>query len=325
VGVPRRVLLATLALLAAPLVARAQPRWPGSGPVRIVSPFTPGGANDLLGRFAAAALTRSLGVPFVVENRPGAGGNLGMEAVARAAPDGRTLVVAAGASAVNQTLYRNLPFHLLRDFAPVTLLGVVPNVLAVNPEVPAQNARDFALLARATPGGITYGSAGIGTIPHLAMALFLQAIRAQGVHVPFRGSAPAVTELVAGRLQALFENLPPLAAAMQEGRVRPLAISTAERHPDWPDLPTVAESIPLPGFEVTAWQALLAPSGLPPEIAEAIATALRTALSTEEGQAPVRRIGATPRPLRPLEMRAFLAAEVAKWAEAVRITGASVQ
>ncbi len=322
VGVLRRTLLASL--LSTPALAQAQPRWP-AGPVRVVCPFTPGGANDLLGRFAAGVLARSFGVPFVVENRPGAGGNLGMEAVARAAPDARTLVVAAGASAVNQTLHRTIPFDLLRDFAPVTLLGIVPNVLAVNPEVPAQTARDFAVLARAAPGGITYGSAGIGTIPHLAMALLLHAIHAQGVHVPFRGSAPAVTELVAGRLQALLENLPPLAGAMRDGRVRALAISTAERHPDWPDLPTIAESVPLPGFEVTAWQALLAPAGTPPEIAEAMATAIRTALVTEEGQAALRRIGATPRPLGPLEMRAFLAAEVAKWAEAVRVTGASVE
>jgi tripartite-type tricarboxylate transporter receptor subunit TctC len=323
----RRAVLAAAAtvLLAAPPVARAAvARWP-AGPVRVVSPFTPGGANDLLGRFAAGVLARSFGIPFVVENRPGAGGNLGMEAVAHAAPNGQTLVVAAGAAAVNQTLYRRLSFDLLRDFAPVTLLGVVPNVLAVNPEVPARTARDFALLARGAPGdGIAYGSAGIGTIPHLAMALFLHAIHAQGVHVPFRGSAPAVTELVAGRVQALFENLPPLSAAMRGGTVRALAVSTAERLPDWPDLPTLAEAVPLPGFEVLAWQALLAPAGTPPEVVEAIATALRTALATVDGQAPVRRIGAVPRPLSPLDMRAFLAAEVAKWAEAVRLTGAGV-
>ncbi len=318
----RRALLAGAALLALPGLARAQ-RWP-AGPVRVICPFTPGGANDLLGRWAAGLLGQAFGVPFVVENRPGAGGNLGMEAVARAAPDGRTLVVAAGAAAVNQTLYRNLSFDLLRDFAPITLLGAVANVLAVNPALPVQDADDFAHLARTTPGGVTYGSAGIGTIPHLTMALFLRAIGAEGVHVPFRGSAPAVTELVGGRIQALFENLPPLAPQMRAGAVRALCVSTAQRHPDWPDLPTAAEAVPLPGFDITAWQALLAPAGTPPEIVEALAAAIRGVLATTEGQAPVRRIGALPRPLSPREMRGFLFEEVAKWAGAVRISGATV-
>ncbi|WP_135465838.1 tripartite tricarboxylate transporter substrate binding protein [Crenalkalicoccus roseus] len=322
--VARRALLAGgIAALAAPRPARAQ-RWP-RGPVRIVSCFAPGGANDLLGRMAAGILTSAFGQPFVVENRPGAGGNLGMEAVARAAPDGQTLVVAAGAAAVNQTLYRSLSFDLLRDFAPITLLGAVANVLAVHPAVPAREVREFVAFARAAPGGITYGSAGVGTLPHLTMELFLRGIGAQGVHVPYRGSAPAVADLVGGRLQALFENLPPLAGQMREGRVRALAVSTAARHPDWPDLPTVAEAVPLPGFEVTAWQALLAPAGTPPEIVEAIATAIRTALAAEEGQAALRRIGALPRPMNPRELAAFLVAEVARWGEAVRLSGATVE
>jgi tripartite-type tricarboxylate transporter receptor subunit TctC len=323
----RRQLTAAALLAAAPALpklAQAQ-RWP-AGPVRVISPFTPGGANDLLGRFAAAVLTQAFGPPFIVENRPGAAGNLGMEAVARAAPDGQTLVIAAGAAAVNQTLYRALPFDLLRDFAPVTLLGVVANVLAVHPALPPRTAEEFAEFARAAPGGVTYGSAGIGTLPHLTMALFLRAIGAEpGVHVPYRGSAPAVTDLVAGRIQALFENLPPLAGQMRGGGVRALAVSTATRHPDWPDLPTAAEAVPLPGFEVTAWQSLLAPAGTPAEIVEAMAAAIRATLATEEGQGAVRRIGALPRPLSPREMRGFLFAEVAKWGEAVRLSGAKVE
>ena len=321
-GGSRRALLAA-PLLALPGLARAQ-RWP-SGPVRVISPFTPGGANDLLGRWAATVLAGAFGVPFVVENRPGAGGNTGMEAAARAAPDGKTLVVAAGAAAINQTLYRGLSFDLLRDFAPVTLLGVVPNVLAVYPGLPVQDADDFVAFARAQRGGITYGSAGIGTVPHLTMALFLKAIGAEGTHVPYRGSAPAVTDLVAGRIQALFENLPPLAPQMRDGRVRALGVSTAERVPDWPDLPTVAEAVPLPGFEALAWQALLAPANTPAEIVAALAAAIQAADATEAGQAAVRRIGAQPRPLSPREMRGFLYAEVARWGEAVRISGATVE
>jgi tripartite-type tricarboxylate transporter receptor subunit TctC len=294
--------------------------------VRVISPFTPGGASDMLARFAAAVLGHAFGQSFVVENRPGASGNLGMEAVARAAPDGQTLVVGAAAAAVNQTLFRNLSFDLLRDFAPVTLLGVIANVLAVHPALPVQTAEEFAQFARTARGGITYGSAGNGTLPHLAMAMLLRGIGAEpGVHVPYRGSAPAVTDLVGGRIQALFENLPPLAGQMRAGGVRALAVSTASRHPDWPDLPTAAEAVPLPGFEVTAWQALLAPDGTPAEIVEAMATAIRAALATEEGQAALRRIGALPRPLSPREMRGFLYAEVAKWAEAVRVSGVRVE
>lgn len=319
---PSRRLLLGAPLLALPGVARAQ-RWP-SGPVRVISPFTPGGANDLLGRWAAGLLGRAFGVPFVVENRPGAGGNLGMEAAAKAAPDGRTLVVAAAASAVNQTLYRGLSFDLLRDFAPVTLLGIVPNVLAVAPGLAVQDADDLVHLARSTPGGITYGSAGVGTIAHLGMALLLRAVGAEGVHVPFRGSAPAVTELAAGRIQALLENLPPLAPQMRAGGVRALGVSTLQRLPDWPELPTLAEAVPLPGFEVLAWQGLLAPAGTRPEILEAMAAAIRAAVATAEGEAVVMRLGAMPRPLSSREMRLFLPAEVAKWAEAVRISGATV-
>jgi tripartite-type tricarboxylate transporter receptor subunit TctC len=317
----RRSILALPAALAAPALALG---WP-QGPVRIVSTFTPGGANDLLGRFAAQSLSAAFGQGFIVENRPGAGGNVGMEAVARAAPDGRTFVVAAGAAAINQTLYRGLSFDLLRDCAPVALLGVVANVLAVNPALPVQDAAEFAVMARMAPRGITYASAGIGTVPHLAMALFLRRIGATGVHVPYRGSAPAVTDLVAGRVQAVLENLPPLAGQLRSGGLRALGISTAARHPDWPDLPTLAEAVPLRSFEVVAWQSLLAPAGTPTPIIEAMATALRIAEASAEGQAQLARIGALSRPLTPAECGAFLAAEVSTWGEAVRLTGATVE
>jgi len=317
----RAFLLGGAALLAAPAV-RAQ-RWPG-GPVRIVSCFAPGGANDRLGRFAAAVLGRAFAQPFLVENHPGTGGNPGMAMVARAAPDGRTLVVAASAAAVNQTLYRHPGFDLLQDFAPVALLGAVPKVLAVNPAAAVRSAAEFAVMARSSPGGVTYGSAGTGTIPHLAMALFLRAIGAPGLHLPCPGAASAVAALADGRVQALLEGLPALAGRMRGGEVRALAISSAERHPDWPDLPTIEEAVPLPDFEVTAWHSLLAPAGTPAEIVEAMATALRTAMATEEGRAQVTRIGALPNPMAPAKLRVFLAAEVAKWAEAVQLSGATV-
>lgn len=318
----RRAALGAL-LLAAPAYAQ-RPRWP-SGPVRVIVPWTPGGAADTLGRWAAGVLNQAFGMPFVVENRPGAGGNIGVELAARAAPDGQTLGVVAAAAAVNATLYRNLTFDLLRDLAPITLLGLVPNVLVVHPDVAVQDAAGFAVYARAQRGGVTYGSAGIGTLPHLSMAMLLQRVGAEGVHVPFRGSQPAVTELLAGRIPTLFENLPPLAPHIRDGRVRALAISTAERHPDFPDLPTAAEAVPLPGFEATAWQSLMAPAGTPAEIVEAIGAAIRTALGTAEGVAPVKAVGALPRPLTPREFSAFVAAEVGRWGEAVRSAGVTVE
>lgn len=313
----RRSLL--LAALATPALAA---EWP-SGPIRIVSCYTPGGANDLLGRWAGDVLSRALGVPCVVENRPGAGGNVGMEAVSRAAPDGQTLVVAAGASAINQTLYKHLTFDLRRDFAPITLLGAVPNVLAVHPSVPVRSTAEFIPWAKAQPGGVAYASAGIGTVPHLTMALLLHAIGAEGVHVPFRGSAPAVTEVMSGRIPAIFENLPPMAPQMRAGTLRALGISTAQRHPDWPELPAVAETVP--GFEVLAWQSLMAPAATPPALVERIAAPLLAALRSDAGRAALARIGALPRPLTPAEFKAFVAAEVEKWAGAVRLTNATVE
>lgn len=318
-----------LAMLFATPAARAQEprslaprRWP-TGPVRIVSPYTPGGANDLLARFCAAHLSTAFGQPFVVENRPGAGGNLGAELVARAAPDGQTLLMGAGAVAINQALYPNLSFHILRDFVPVTLVALVPNLLVVNPRSPIRDMAGF--VARAREAGITYGSAGNGTVPHVAMAMFLRAVGGRGTHVPYRGSAPAVTALLAGEVDALFENLPPLAEQVRSGSLRALAISTATRHADLPDTPTAAEAAGLPGFEVTAWQSLLAPARTPPEVAEAIATEIRRAITAPEGQARLAQLGAIGRGDAPAAFGRFLEAEVAKWAEAVAASGARAE
>jgi tripartite-type tricarboxylate transporter receptor subunit TctC len=302
--------------------------WP-AGPVKIVSPYTPGGANDTLARFCAQHLGAALGQAFVVENRPGAGGNLGAELVARAAPDGHTLLMAAGAAAINHSLYRDLPFDILKDFAPVTLVATVPNVLAVNPRSPVRSAAEFLAWAKAKPGGVSYGSAGIGTVPHLAMEMFLRAAGGsagvRGVHVPYRGSAPAVTALLAGEVDALFENLPPLAGQLRSGALRGLCISSAERHPDFPDLPTAAEAAGLPGFEVTAWQSILAPAGTPAAIRNTVAAEVGRALASPEGRARVAQLGALPRGTAPEEFGAFLAAEVRRWAEVVQATGARLE
>lgn len=317
----RRTLLATPGLLAAPALAQS---WP-SGTIRIVSPFTPGGASDMLARFIAPAMQQALGANVVVENRPGAAGNVGMEFVARSAPDGQTFVVSAAAAAINQSLYRNLSFDLLRDFAPVTVLAMVPNVLSVHPSTPVRSVAEFVAWSKAKPGGISYGSAGIGTHPHLAMSLFCRRVGVEGTHIPFRGSAPAVTELVAGRLDAVFENLPPQSAYLRAGTLRGLAISSRERHPDFPDLPPFGEAMGWPDFSPVAWQALLAPAGTPAPIVERVAGIVAAALRVEENAARIRAMGALPSGMPPAEFRAFLASEVATLAEAVRISGAVVE
>lgn len=307
----RRILLAGLAM---PALAQ-------SSTIRIISPYTAGGASDILGRFAGQAIGEALGVTVVVENRSGAGGNLGAEAVARAAPDGTTFLVMAAAQAANATLYRSLPFNVLRDFAPVAVIGVVPNLLSVHPAVPARDVAGFIAFARAQSAGITYSSAGVGTIPHLAMELFRHRAGFQATHVPFRGTAPAVTEVVAGRIQAMMENLPPQAPQIRAGALRGLGVSTAARVADFPDIPAIAET--LPGFEAMAWQSLVAPAGTPPAILRRVGEVVLAATAARAGQ--LRGMGFIPGTIGPDTFPAFLQAEVEKWAEAVRISGATAE
>lgn len=304
---------AFLAALALPAIARAQPQQ-----MRIVSPYTPGGASDMLSRFAAQALNEATGATVVVENRPGAGGNLGAELVARAAPDGATWLTIAAAHAANVTLYSRLPFDILRDFVPVCVLGLVPNVLTVHPSVPARSFAEFLDWAKAEPQGVMYGSAGSGTLPHLVMELIGNRAGFRREHVPFRGSAPTILEVVSGRIRCAFENLPPSAAQIRAGNIRAIAMSTARRIPDWPDVPAVAET--WPGFEAVAWQALLAPAGTPMPMVERVAGIVMAAQQAQAAR--LRGMGIEPAAIGPDSFPAFLRAEVAKWAEAVRISGA---
>ncbi len=301
-------------LLATPALALAQ-----SGTIRVICPYAAGGAADLLGRLAAQAIGEALGVAAVVENRTGAGGNLAAELVARAAPDGTTLLVMAAAHAANATLYRALPFNVLRDFAPVAVIGVVPNLLSVHPAVPARSVAEFLAFARAQPQGITYASPGVGTIGHLAMEL----LRAQGgfqaTHVPFRGTAPAMTELVAGRIQSMLDNLPPQAEQLRAGGLRGLAVSTAARLAGWPELPTIAES--LPGYEAVAWQSIAAPAGTPRPLLERMSAAISAASASQAGR--LCGLGIEPSTIGVDAFPEFLRNEVGKWGAAVRTSGAT--
>ncbi len=316
----RRVVLAA-PLLALP--ARAQ-SWPAE-PVRIVSPFAPGGASDTLGRFAAQALAAATGSTFVVENRTGAGGNIGMEAVARSPADGQHFAVVAAAAAINQTLYRTLSFDLLRDFAPVVVIAMVPNVLTVHPSNPARSAAEFLDWARRRPEGITYGSAGVGTHPHLSMEDMLRRAGVRGTHIPFRGSVPAVTELLAGRVDATLENLPPQSPFIREGRLRALGISSRAAHPDFPEIAPLGAQLGWADFEPTAWQSLMAPAGTPPAILPRAAGIVQAALREESNAARIRAMGAIPSGLALAEFGAFVRAEVERWSALVRVTGATAE
>ncbi|MFL1461419.1 tripartite tricarboxylate transporter substrate-binding protein [Roseococcus sp. DSY-14] len=316
----RRVVLAA-PLLALP--ARAQ-SWP-AGPVRIVSPFAPGGASDTLGRFATQALAAATGGTFVVENRTGAGGNIGMEAVARSPADGQHFAVVAAAAAINQTLYRSLSFDLLRDFAPVVAIAMVPNVLTVHPTNPARSAAEFLDWARRRPEGITYGSAGVGTHPHLSMEDMLRRAGVRGTHIPFRGSVPAVTELLAGRVDATLENLPPQSPFIREGRLRALGISSRAAHPDFPEIAPLGAQLGWADFEPTAWQSLMAPAGTPPAILQRAAGIVQAALREEANAARIRAMGAIPSGLALAEFGAFVRAEVERWSALVRATGATAE
>lgn len=319
----RRSLLAgAAAIMAAPAVA--QTRWVPDKPVRVVVPFAAGGSTDVTARLVATALADRLGQPFVIDNRPGAGGNVAAEHVARSAPDGYTLFMAtSGILAANQALYRSLPFDAVRDFAPITQVAFVPNILVVNPGVPANTLAELVALARARPGQINYGSAGSGTSQHIAGALFAARANLELQHVPYRGGAPAVTDLVAGRIQMIFSPLVEVIAQVRANQLRPLAITTANRSALLPEIPTVAETVP--GFEVALWNSLLAPAGTPPAAVARIAEESAAALRTPELRARLAEQGSEPVGSTPDQFAAFIRTEIPKWTEMVRLSGATAE
>jgi tripartite-type tricarboxylate transporter receptor subunit TctC len=295
-----------------------------SRPVTIVAPFVPGGANDLLARLVAHRLERALGKSFVVQNQTGAGGNLGAASVARAAPDGYTLLMAAAVLAINQTVYKKLPFDVLRDFAPVSMVALVPNVLVVNLSVPVRSVEEFIVYAKADPGRLNYGTPGVGTAAHVAMELLSSMTGIRMTHVPFRGSAQAINALLGGQIEVMLDNLPPLAPHIEGNTLRALGIASARRHPRYPDLPTIAES-GVAGFEATAWQSVLAPAKTPAPIVERLSSEIRKALDDPEFQKEIEALGAIPYGTTPQEFQTFLAAEVEKWGKVVKASGAAVE
>ena len=327
-SIARRHLLFIVAASAWPGLAGAQAAWP-TKPVRIVVPFAPAGTTDILARAIAPELSRVFGQPFVVDNKPGAGGNLGADAIAKSAPDGYNLLMGTvGTHAINPALYPKMPYDHVRDFAPITLVAGVPNVLVMNP-AKAQaykiaSVPDLIRYAKANPGKLNMASSGNGTSIHLAGELFKTMTGTFMLHFPYRGSGPALLDLMGGTMDLMFDNLPSSLPQIKAGKLRALAVTSAQRSAAIPELPTIAEAGPVPGFEASSWFGLLAPAGTPAEIVARLQQETAKALALPAVKERLLAQGAIPGGAPPAEFARFIADETAKWAKVVKASGAKV-
>ena len=314
---------ATAALVAA-LAAGAWAQPYPTKPIRIVVPFPAGGTTDVLARAAAQKLTESLGQPVVVDNRPGAGGNIGAELVAKAAPDGYTLLMGTvGTHAINPSLYPKMPYDHVRDFVPIILVAGVPNVLVVNPSLPVNSVQELIAYAKANPGKLNFASSGNGTSIHLSAELFKTMAGVQMTHVPYKGSAPALQDLVGGQVQLMFDNLPSSLALIKASKLKALAVTSKVRAPALPDVPTMAES-GLPGFEASSWFGLLAPAGTPQPAITKVNAEIAKWLATPEAKEKLIAQGANVAGGTPEDFAQHIAAETAKWQKVVKDSGAKI-
>jgi tripartite-type tricarboxylate transporter receptor subunit TctC len=320
-------LIAALACLGANAAPAASPAdtYPNR-PVRVVVPFPAGGTTDIFARHIGDRLARALGQNFVTDNRGGAGGNIGSDAVARAEPDGYTLLVGTvGTHAINSSLYARMPYDPLKDFAPVAFLAGVPNILEVNPKnVKAKTVQEFITEAKSTPKRLNFASSGNGTSIHLSGEMFKQMTGVDIVHVPYRGSGPAVSDLIAGQVDLMFDNLPSSIEHVRAGSLRGIAVTSAKRTSALPDVPTIAES-GVPGFEASSWFAIFAPAKTPKEIVDKINAEVRRAVQDPELQKRFADIGGEIRTYSPHELRDFVKSELDKWAKVVKESGAKIE
>ena len=313
-------ILVLAALLAAAAPALAQTTYP-TRPVRLIVGFPPGGGVDINARMLAPKLAEHLGQPVVVENKPGASTNIANDFVAKSAADGYTLLINTAAIAINMSLFRNLPFDTLRDFAPVSLFSESPNVLVVPAKLPVQNVKDLVALARKSPGKLNYSSAGVGTTQHLAAELFKLRTGTYIVHIPYKGSAPSLTALIAGEVDLSFANVPAIHGHVTSGRLRALATAASRRDPQLPDVPTMKEA-GIEGVEVSVWYGVFAPAKTPPEIVRKVADGVIGATRDPEIRKRMLEQGANPVGSTPEEFGKLLREEVARWAEVVKVSGA---
>jgi tripartite-type tricarboxylate transporter receptor subunit TctC len=283
-------------------------------PVRLVVPFATGGGTDLVARLTAQKLNERLGQPFIVENRPGAGGIVGTEMAARARPDGYTLVVVSGSHTINPSLHKALPYDSLRDFAPVTKLVAGPALLVVHPSVPAHDVRELIALAKAKPGALSFASSGNGSPPHLAGELFKWMAGVDMVHIPYKGNGPAYADLVSGQVQLMFPNIASSLPYVRSGRLRALAVTSRERARAAPDIPTAAES-GLPGYDLGSWFGLLAPAGTPPAVVNRLQQEIAAIYRDPQVRDTISATGVDPVANAPAEFATELRAETAQWSK----------
>ncbi|MGE8705601.1 MAG: Bug family tripartite tricarboxylate transporter substrate binding protein [Achromobacter sp.] len=323
-----RIALALGACLGAgaPAAHAAQPDagadWPTRKAITMIVPFAAGGSTDATARLLAENLSRQLKQQVVVENRAGAGSNLGSSVAARATPDGYTLLLATSTIATNVTLYKNMGFDLRRDLIPVSQIASIPNVLTVNNNVPAKSLTEFIALVQKKDAPVNYGSAGNGSASHLSGALFNAMAKGDMVHVAYKGGAPANVDLMGGQVQAVFSPLVEVLSYLESGKLRALGVTTPERSPRLPDVPAVGES--LPGFDVSLWNGVFVPAGTPPAVVDKLAQALKSVTQDPAFRKALLDQGSAPRSQSPAQFKAFLDQEIDKWAKLVKLSGATV-
>ena len=321
----RRTLLTSLAMATAgalPLAAAAQ-AYPAK-PVTIVVPFAPGGTTDILARIVGQGLGTELGQPFVVDNRAGAGGNIGASLAAKAPADGYTLFMGTvGTHAINQALYKKMPFDPVKDFAPISRVATVPNLLVAHPSQPYKTVKELIAYAKANPGKVTYGSPGSGASPHVSGELFKSMTGTDLLHVPYKGSAPAMTDLLGGQIAIMFDNMPSAIQHVRSGKLRPIAVTTAKRSPELPDIPTIAEA-GVPGYEAMSWFGLFAPAATPKPVLDRLNAALVKVLNQPDVKKKIAEQGGDVVAETPEQFAAFIKAETAKWGKVVKDSGATV-
>ena len=313
---------ALAAIVLAANTAAAAATWPDK-PVTLVVPYPPGGPTDIVARSVAQGLGDELGQTVIVDNRSGAGGNIGADMVAKSAPDGYTLLLATTAHAINMSLFKNLGYDTRKSFAPISLLTKGPLVIVTRPDLPAQNVRELIALAKASPGKLTFASSGNGQSTHLSAELFNTMAGTRMVHVPYRGSAPAMTDVMGGQADIMFNTMLSSMPYVKDGKLRALAVTSVARSPAAPDVPTVGES-GLDGYEATAWNGLMAPAGTPDAVVQKLNAALQKVLGRPDLQKQFAQQGFDADWMTPAEYGQFLDDEIRKWAEVVKVSGATV-